>query len=355
MKALVLSGGKGTRLRPLTYTMAKQLIPIANRPILCYVMEHIGDAGIQEVGVVISPETGQQIRQALDQAGFDLKLTYILQEQPLGLAHAVKTARAFLGDQPFIMYLGDNLIGQSTRHLVEMFERAAPDALVLLKEVNDPRMFGVAELDGNGKVRRLIEKPKAPSSNFALVGVYLFGPAIHGAIDALEPSWRGELEITDAIQRLVDKGRTVHSSILESWWLDTGKKDDLLEANRVVLDEWIQRDVQGAVDAASPLIGRVVLEGGAVVERSEIRGPAVVGAGTTIEEAFVGPYTSIGKHCLIRRSSLEHCVLLDGAHVEDVGRLEDSLLGRNAVVRRHGVVNHRALRLMIGDDAEVLI
>jgi glucose-1-phosphate thymidylyltransferase len=354
MKALVLAGGKGTRLRPLTYTTAKQLIPVANRPILYYVMEHIHDAGIQDVGVVVSPETGQQIRQALDQLSLDLRLTYIVQEQPLGLAHAVKTARSFLGDQPFVMYLGDNLIGSGIRRLLETFERSAPDALVLLKEVNDPRMFGVAELDGKGKVRRLIEKPKDPASNLALVGVYVFGPAIHEAIDRLEPSWRGELEITDAIQRLVDKGKAVHSAVLESWWLDTGKKDDLLEANRVVLDEWIQRDIRGAVDDASQLIGRVVLESGAVVKRSQIRGPAVVGADTTIEDAFIGPYTSIGLGCTITASSLEHCLLLDRVRVEHVQRLEDSIIGKGAVVRQlHG--DHRAVRLMVGDDAEVLL
>ena len=354
MKALVLCGGKGTRLRPLTYTVAKQLIPIANRPILYYVMEHIREAGIRDVGIIISPETGHQVRSALDHAGLDLQLTYILQEQPLGLAHAVKAARDFLGDQPFVMYLGDNLIGQGIRHLVEMFEQAAPDALVLLKEVNDPRMFGVAELDGNGKVHRLIEKPKAPASNLALVGLYLFGPAIHEAIDELEPSWRGELEITDAIQRLVDKGRAVHSSILESWWLDTGKRDDLLEANRIVLDEWIQRDVRGTVDDASQVIGRVVLEDGAAVKRSQIRGPAVVGAGTVIEDAFIGPYTSIGLHCSISGSTLEHCVLLDRVRVEGIQRLEDSVIGKGAVVRRlHG--KHQAVRLMLGDDAEVLL
>jgi len=224
----------------------------------------------------------------------------------------------------------------------------------LLKVVNDPRMFGVAELDGSGNVRRLIEKPKDPASNLALVGAYLFGPAIHAAIDGLEPSWRGELEITDAIQRLVDDGRAVHSSILESWWLDTGKKDDLLEANRVVLDEWIQRDVKGSVDDGSQVIGRVVLEEGATVRRSQIRGPAVVGAGTVIEEAFIGPYTSIGLHCSIIGSTLEHCVLLDGVRVEGIQRLEDSIIGKGAVVRRlHG--KHQAVRLMLGDDAEVLL
>lgn len=342
------------RLRPLTYTTAKQLIPVANRPILYYVMGHIRDAGIRDVGIIVSPETGQQVRMALDQAGLDLRLTYIVQEQPLGLAHAVKTAQHFLGDQPFVMYLGDNLIGQGIRHLVEMFEQATPDALVLLKEVNDPRMFGVAELDGNGKVRRLIEKPKDPASNLALVGVYLFGPAIHDAINGLEPSWRGELEITDAIQRLVDRGRTVHTSILEGWWLDTGKKDDLLEANRVVLDEWIQRDIQGVVDEASRVLGRVVLQDGAVVRRSQIRGPAVVGTGTVIEDAFIGPYTSIGSDCSIVASTLEHCVLLDRVRVEGVQRLEDSIIGRGAVVRRlQG--KHQAVRLMLGDDAEVFL
>ncbi len=354
MKALVLAGGKGTRLRPLTYTTAKQLIPVANRPILHYVIQHIRDAGIRDVGIVISSGTGQQVRQALDHAGFDVHLTYIEQQEPLGLAHAVKVARPFLGDQPFIMYLGDNLIGQGIRHLVEMFERAAPDALVLLKEVSDPRMFGVAELDAKGKVRRLVEKPKDPASNLALVGVYLFGPAIHEAIDGLEPSWRGELEITDAIQRLVDKGRIVHSSILESWWLDTGKKDDLLEANRVVLDEWIQRDIQGAVDDASQLIGRVVLARGAAVRRSQIRGPAVVGGGTVVEDSFIGPYTSIGSDCLITASTLEHSVLLDKVRVEGVQRLEDSIIGTGAVVRRLAG-KHQALRLMLGDDAEVLL
>lgn len=354
MKALVLAGGKGTRLRPLTYTTAKQLIPVANRPILHYVLQHIREAGIQDVGMVVSPETGPQVRQALDQSGLGLRLTYIVQEQPLGLAHAVKTAKTFLADQPFVMYLGDNLIGHGIRRLVETFERSTPDALVLLKEVNDPRMFGVAELDEKGQVRRLVEKPKDPASRLALVGVYLFGPAIHDAIAGLEPSWRGELEITDAIQRLVDRGRAVHSAVLESWWLDTGKKDDLLEANRVVLDEWIQRDIRGAVDGASQLIGRIVLDEGAIVRRSQIRGPVVVGAGTTIEDAFIGPYTSIGLGCTITGSSLEHCLLLDGVRVEHVQRLEDSIIGKGAVVRRlHG--DHRAIRLMVGDDAEVLL
>jgi glucose-1-phosphate thymidylyltransferase len=354
MKALVLCGGKGTRLRPLTYTTAKQLIPIANRPILYYVMDHIRDAGVRDIGVIISPETGQQVRQALDQAGFNLQLSYIVQEQPLGLAHAVKTARTFLGDDPFVMYLGDNLIGHGIRRLVETFTQVVPDALILLKQVTDPRKFGVAELDGEGKIRRLIEKPSEPPSNLALVGVYAFSPLIHEAIEEIEPSWRGELEITDAIQRLLDKGGTVHSSVLNGWWLDTGKKDDLLEANRVVLDDVITRQIEGAVDEESRIVGRVRLDRQAAVTRSEVRGPTVIGAGTIIENAFVGPYTSVGENCVIRGSALEHCVVLDGVRMEGVRRLEDSILGRNATIRRGGG-NHDALRLMIGDDTEVLL
>ncbi len=354
MKALVLSGGKGTRLRPLTYTTAKQLIPIANVPILHYVMRHIADAGIQEVGVVISPETGDQVRRALVQANLDLHFQYILQAEPLGLAHAVKVARDFLGRDPFVMYLGDNLISHGIRPFVQAFEAQRPDALILLKEVQNPRMFGVVELDGQGRVQRLVEKPEHPPSNLALVGVYLFGPIIHEAIEEIEPSWRGELEITDAIQRLVTRGGLVQTSLLEGWWLDTGKKDDLLEANRVVLDEWIQRDIQGTVDEHSRIDGRVVLRESVVVRRSSVRGPAVVDRGTLIEDAFIGPYTSIGQNCQIVRSTLEHCVILDGVRLEGIGRLEDSVVGRNAVVRQ-GEGNHTALRLLVGDDAEVLL
>lgn len=354
MKALVLAGGKGTRLRPLTYTMAKQLIPIANKPILCYVMQQIREAGIQDVGVIISLETGPQIQEALSKTCLDLKLTYILQEQPLGLAHAVKLARDYLKDDPFVMYLGDNLIGHGIRGFIEAFQTSRADAVILLKEVEDPRMFGVAEVDSEGRIRRLIEKPKEPPSNLALVGVYVFAPCIHEAIEEIKPSWRNELEITDAIQQLLEKGRTVQSFVLQSWWLDTGKKDDLLEANRLVLDEWAQRMIHGGFDPESRVVGRVILEAGAQVVRSEVRGPVAIGAGTVVADSFIGPYTSIGQGCTITHSVLEHCVVLDNVRVEGVGRLEDSILGRNAVVRRL-LGNHRAVRLMIGDDAEVLL
>ena len=272
----------------------------------------------------------------------------------MGLAHAVKTAQNFLRDEPFLMYLGDNLIGQGIDGFVDAFHQSKPEALLLLKEVSDPRSFGVAEVDPDGRIRRLVEKPSEPPSHLALVGVYLFSPSIHGAIGKIKPSWRGELEITDAIQHLLEGGQAIQSYILKSWWLDAGKKDDLLEANRVVLDEWASREIRGSVDGDSRVVGRVVLDGGTQVRRSEVRGPVVVGAGTVIEDAFIGPYSSIGRQCTIKASALEHCVVLDGVRVEGAGRLEDSILGRNAVVCRQSR-NHQAVRLLIGDDAEVVL
>ncbi len=354
MRALVLAGGRGTRLRPLTYTIAKQLVPVANKPVLHYVMQHIREAGFREVGVIISPETGDQIRESLAPNPWQLDFTFLLQEQPAGLAHAVKVARPFLQGEPFVMYLGDNLIGQGIREFVRDFEESRADAVILLKEVSNPRLFGVAEVDGSGRVLRLMEKPKDPPSNLALVGVYIFSPAVHEAIDQISPSWRGELEITDAIQKLLEQKRTVRSLVLQSWWLDTGKKDDFLEANRVVLDEWARREIRGDIDVDSRVAGRVILEEGTSVRRSEVRGPAVIGSSSSVEDAFIGPYTSVGRGCTIRTSALEHCVILDGARVEGVGRLEDSILGRNAVVQRISQTS-QAVRLMIGDDAKVLL
>ncbi len=354
IKALVLAGGKGTRLRPLTYTMAKQLIPVANRPILHYVLDAIRLADITKVGVILSPETGHQIREALTHYDSMLQLTYITQEQPLGLAHAVKVAQPYLADDPFVMWLGDNLIGHDIREFVSGFVHSEADAAVLLKEVQDPRMFGIAQLDARGRIRHLVEKPKNPPSNLALVGVYAFSPAIHAAIKQIEPSWRGELEITDAIQHLLDQGRKVQSHVLDGWWLDTGKKDDLLEANRVVLDEWTRRDIRGEVNAGSRIFGRVMVEEGARIHESEVRGPAVIGRGTVVKRSFIGPYSSIGRRCNITRSALEHCVVLDGVQIEGAERLEDSVLGRNAVIRRTSH-NHHAVRLLLGDDAEILL
>jgi len=354
MKALVLAGGRGTRLRPLTYTVAKQLVPVANRPIIHYVMDQISVVGIKDVGVIISPDTGGQIKEALVGNPWGFSFSFILQEKPKGLAHAVMVAQDFLREDPFLMYLGDNLIGQDIKGFVDEFQTSNPEAMILLKEVKNPRMFGVAEVDSEGNIKRLIEKPKEPPSNLALVGIYLFSPSIHEAIAEIRPSFRGELEITDAIQKLLDKNRTVKSFILERWWLDTGKKDDLLEANRVVLDELVTRGLKGEVDEDSKVVGRVSLAQRSQIKGSTIRGPVGIGEGTVIRGSFIGPYTSVGDNVIIENSALEHSVILDGARIIEIERLEDSVVGRNTVVSGNNQ-NSRALRLMVGDDAEVKI
>jgi len=355
LRGLVLSGGKGTRLRPLTHTAAKQLVPVANQPILFYVLDNLKEAAIEDVGVVISPETGSAIREAVgDGKRWGLRIEYILQDEPLGLAHAVKIARPFLGDDSFVMYLGDNLIGSGISALCQGFVRGGVDATILLKRVSSPSAFGIAEIDGQGRIMKLEEKPKQPKSDLALVGIYLFSPKIHGAIDRIKPSWRGELEITDAIQMILNDGGVVYSHEIHSWWLDTGKKDDLLTANTVVLDEWLTRQLDGEVDQQSEVTGRVRLGHGSRIINSKVRGPAVIGESVHIEDSFIGPFTSIGDGCRILASVLEHCVLLESARIEGVDRLEDSLMGKGSVVRK-AQGSHQAYRLMIGDDSEVLL
>ncbi len=350
MKALVLSGGKGTRLRPLTHTMPKQLVPVANEPILGYVFHHIKDAGIKDVGVVVSPETQKDVRQFLGKGSrWRVRITYIPQQQPLGLAHAVKIARPFLGDSPFVMYLGDNLLAQGIKEFMEEFHSTNPDALIFLKEVDNPRAFGVAVLNKKGQITKLVEKPKDPPSNLALVGVYFFSSRIHEAIERIRPSSRGELEITDAIQELMRSGGSVTGQILKDWWLDTGKKDDFLAANTIVLDDYIKRHIQGKVDSKSKVSGRVRIEKTARIVNSSLRGPVVIGKRCEIMDSFIGPYTTIGHGTRIINSAIEHSVILDRCCVENIARLEDSLIGREAKVVH--VRNHsRALRLLIGDN-----
>jgi len=355
MKALILSGGRGTRLRPITYTGAKQLLPIANRPILFYILDNISRAGIKEVGMIISPETGAEVENTVgDGSRWGVSIQYILQAEPKGLAHAVITAEEFLGASPFVMYLGDNLIGSGIRDFTEAFMEGdgRAEAAILLKPVDNPSSFGIAEVGPGGEILGLVEKPAHPKSNLALVGVYLFSPAIHGAISRIRPSARGELEITDAIQELITSGGTVKSEILESWWLDTGKKDDLLAANTIVLDEWFGRDIKGEVDEASTITGRVTISEDAVVTKSTLRGPVVIGPGTVVHESFIGPFTSIGGGSKIINSIIEHSVVFSGAVVDHVDRLEDSLIGRDArVVKCQN--KHKALRLLVGDDSVV--
>jgi glucose-1-phosphate thymidylyltransferase len=354
LKGLILSGGAGTRLRPITHTSAKQLVPVANKPVLFYGIEALVDAGVTEIGIVIAPETGEEIREAAgDGSAFGAKITYIVQDEPAGLAHAVLTAEDFIGDSPFVMYLGDNLLADGLRGLVSTFRTEEPDALILLTPVDDPQSYGVAELDGE-RIVRLIEKPKDPPSNLALVGVYLFAPPIFDAARALEPSWRGELEITEAIQGLIDQGRSVRSEVVSGWWKDTGQLADMLEANRLVLEE-IETRVEGDVDEASRVEGRVVVEPGAKLERSVVRGPAVIGAGACIEDAYVGPYTSIGDDVHVRRSEVEHSIILAGSVVEDLGtRMEASLLGRDVKLTRSDGMP-KTLRMLVGDKSEIKI
>jgi glucose-1-phosphate thymidylyltransferase len=353
LKGLILSGGAGTRLRPITHTSAKQLVPVANKPVLFYGIEALVEAGITEIGIVIAPETGEEIRAAVgDGSRFGARVTYIPQERPLGLAHAVLTAEGFLGDSPFVMYLGDNLLRDGITELVGAFREHEPEALILLTKVADPWNYGVAELDG-GSVVRLVEKPKDPPSEMALVGVYMFTPAIFAAARALEPSWRDELEITDAIQGLIDAGSRVESHTVSGWWKDTGQLADMLEANRLVLED-IERRIEGELDETR-VEGRVAIAGGAKLERSIVRGPAIIGADTRIADSYVGPYTSIDRGCEVIGSEVEHSILLAGASVSHLEtRMEASLLGRNVKLAR-GSEMPKTMRMIVGDNSEIHI
>ena len=355
MKALILAGGRGTRLKPLTNTIAKQLLPVVNKPIMFYVLDQIVEAGIVDIGVIISPATGDSIRRAIgDGSRWKARVTYILQAEPLGLAHAVQTAQDFLSDSPFLMFLGDNLIKGGITQFVEQFNRYSPDALILLKKVDNPRSFGVAELNSHGEIVRLEEKPKEPRSDLALVGVYLFSPAVHKAIAEIKPSWRGELEITDAIQKLLAMEKTVQSHLLEGWWLDTGKKDDLLAANRLVLDDFVKLDVKGEVDSQSQIRGRVEIGQGTKIENSNFRGPISVAEGCQIKNSFIGPHTSIGKGTIIEDSSVENSVILENSYIYGISRLRDSLIGMDAkITKSSGKHKSGTVRLFIGDDTEV--
>jgi glucose-1-phosphate thymidylyltransferase len=354
MKALVLSGGSGTRLRPITHTSAKQLVPVANKPVLFYGLEAIADAGITDVGIVVG-DTAPLIEAAVgDGSKFGINVTYLRQDAPRGLAHGVVIAREFLGDDDFVMYLGDNFIVGGITGLVEEFTTARPEAQIMLTRVSDPGAFGVAELDeATGLVKNLEEKPKEPKSDLALVGVYLFTPAIHDAVASLKPSWRGELEITEAIQWLLDNGRTVNSTTITGYWKDTGNVTDMLEVNRLVLES-LEPRLEGEVDDASEIIGRVVVEAGARVSRSRIVGPAIIGAGSKVDGAYVGPFTAIDADCSVTDSEIEYSIVLSNASIQGVGRIEASLIGHYAQVTPAPRVP-RAHRLVLGDHSKVQI
>lgn len=356
MKALILSGGKGTRLRPLTYTGAKQLVPVANKPILWYCIESIVAAGVTEIGIVISPETGDEVQNKTGNGDrFGAKIEYILQAEPAGLAHAVKIAQPFLSDDPFIMFLGDNLIELPLNTFLSDFLAKQLDALILLKQVENPSAFGVAQIDAYGRVIQLVEKPKNPVSNLALVGVYFFQPTIHEAIASIAPSARGELEITDAIQKLIDTNKSVAASEINGWWLDTGKKDDILSANQIILDTRLSSQISGEVDSLSNISGRVQIGTGSKIINCNIRGPVIIGKNCNLENAYIGPYTSISDRVTIIDTEIEHSVILNDTKITDIHqRIVDSLIGQR-VSMKVSPKRPQALRFLVGDDSQLEI
>lgn len=349
MKGLILAGGFGTRLRPLTYTGAKQLIPVANKPIIYYGIEALARAGVSELGIVVGETAAEVSNTVGDGDRFGLRITYLHQEKPLGLAHAIKISQDFLGDAPFIMYLGDNILKEDLGNLVGQFKSQQADALILLTEVPNPQQFGVAVVDKKGKVTKLVEKPKDPPSNFALVGVYLFNANIHKAIANIKPSWRDELEITDAIQWLLENDYNVVSDIIKGWWKDTGKPEDIIDANLLVLEN-IEPSSSGAVND-SAISGRVRIDRGAVIEKSTVRGPAVIGQEARIINSFIGPFSSIGDGALIENSEIECSVVMEGARIRNVGhRIDRSIIGKNVEISQAGQ-SPRTYKFIIGDQS----
>ncbi len=352
MKGLVLSGGKGTRLYPLTYTRAKQLIPVANKPVLFRVIESIRDAGIEEIGIVVG-DTAPEIMEAVgDGRRWGVRIQYIQQEAPLGLAHAVKISQDYLGDEPFVMFLGDNVIEGGITSLVEEFSSGDYNAQIVLTPVKDPQHYGVAQLDEEGNIVRLVEKPRNPPSNLALVGIYMFDHHIFEAVNNITPSWRGELEITDAIQWLVEQGYRVRAYIHQGWWIDTGKPIDMLEANNRVLLE-MKHEIRGYVDRESRVDHNVTIEEGAEIINSVIRGPSIIGKNTRVVNAYVGPFTSIYHDCIIEDCEIEHSIVLENSVIQGIPyRIEDSLIGRNVEIRR-SPYKPKAYKLTLGDNSKV--
>jgi len=352
MKGLILSGGKGTRLYPITYTSAKQLVPVANKPVLFRVIEAIRDAGISEIGIVVG-DTAEEIKRSVGAGDrWGVKITYIRQDAPLGLAHAVKISQPFLGDDRFVMFLGDNVIQGGISELISQFADSEWDSQIVLTQVKNPQQYGVAQLDDQGQIVKLIEKPKDPPSDLALVGIYMFDHHVFQAVNAISPSWRGELEITDAIQWLVENGYSVYPYVHRGWWIDTGKMEDLLEANSLVLDE-LDHYIDGYVDEDSQINGKVTVEEGAQIINSRIRGPVIIGKDTRIIDSYIGPFTSIYHHALIENSEIEHCIVLENSQILNIPhRIEDSLIGRNVEIVR-SPTKPKAYKLTLGDNSRV--
>lgn len=351
MKALILSGGHGTRLRPLTYSQQKQLIPVANKPVLFYAIEDVIEAGIRDIGIIVGPNR-EQVVETVSSVEWDAEIEFIYQGEPRGLAHAILVAEDFLDKEEFVMYLGDNILKDGIVDHAEKFEKLNPDSLILLTEVENPQQFGVAELDENGRVKKLVEKPRIPPSNYALVGIYFFKPVIIEACKSIKPSWRNELEITDAIQWLIDNGYKVEASIVKGWWKDTGKPEDILEANRLVLDD-IQPENRGEVEN-SRITGRVIIEEGALIKDSIVKGPCIIGKNCRIVNSYIGPYTSVGNGCEIEGTEVEDSVIMDGSKIVNAGRVIESLIGRNVRIRECGF-KPRGHRFVVGDNSDIVL
>jgi glucose-1-phosphate thymidylyltransferase len=350
LKALILSGGSGTRLRPLTYSQQKQLIPVANKPVLFYALEDAIEAGVKEIGIVVGPNK-ELVMEAVESADWDAEIRFIYQGEPKGLAHAILVSQDFL-DQDFVMYLGDNILRDGIVDHARRFKEVCPDALILLTQVEDPQRFGVAELDADGRVKRLVEKPKVPPSNLALVGVYFFQPTILEACRNIRPSWRGELEITDAIQWLLEGGRRVEASVVNGWWKDTGKPEDILEANRLILDD-LKPSMRGSTKN-SRLMGRVLLDQGTVLEDSSVKGPCIIGRNCSISHSYIGPYTSIGNGCQIKGTEIEDSIVMDEGIIVEAGRIVESLIGKNVTIQKSSS-KPRGHRLVVGDNSDILL
>lgn len=351
MKALILSGGYGTRLRPLTYSQQKQLIPVANKPVLFYAIEDVIEVGVKEIGIITGPNR-EQVIETVSSVEWDAEITFIHQGDPKGLAHAILVAEEFLGDDEFVMYLGDNILRDGVLEHASKFRKLKPDSLILLTEVDEPQRFGVAELDEGGRVKRLVEKPKVPPSNYALVGIYFFKPVIIEACKNIKPSWRNELEITDAIQWLIDNEYRVEASIVKGWWKDTGKPEDILEANRLILED-IQPKNEGKAEN-SRIVGRVVIGPRTVIKNSVIKGPCVIGENCRIVNSYIGPYTSIGNNCEIDETEIEDSVIMDGSKIINAGRIIESLIGRNVYVQKYNYMP-KGHRLILGDNSNIVL
>lgn len=355
MKALVLAGGTGSRLRPLTHTSAKQMIPIANKPIIYYGIEDIVKAGITEIGVIVGDETMNDVKRGLGDGGqWGAKIAYIYQEAPLGLAHAVKISEDYFKNEPFLMYLGDNILKGGLVEFVEEFRKQKANALVLLTRVHNPEMFGVVELNEDGSIKRLIEKPKKPPTNLVLIGVYMFDKNVFKAANSIHPSERNELEITDAIQWLIDNGYTVKYHLVTGWWKDTGKPEDILDANRLILKD-IERVIsdKALIDKRSKVIGEVIIEGDVEIKNSEVRGPVTIAKGTRIENSYIGPYTSIYYNCNITNSEIENSIILENTKIINIDtRLDWCLIGKEVeIYKKDG--RPKALNLILGDRSKV--